>query len=305
MGTTIGESQEVERMSEQWRNNGRKELNSGLIDRYPCHKISNHIASELNVEGPNIMIPTACAAGNYAIGYGYDLIQNGDADWILAGGAESFSRIAFIGFSRLHAMSPDTCRPFDKNRKGILLGEGAGVLLLENLESAVKRRAKIFAEVLGYGLSCDAYHITAPHPEGKGAAEAMRRALKNARLTPEQVGYINAHGTGTLQNDRSETSAIKKVFDDKAYQIPMSSIKALTGHAMGAASAIEANACVLAIVRKVLPPTWNYEEPDPDCDLDYIPNEPREVAAGFSLRFVLNNSYAFGGNNSSVVFGKY
>ena len=219
---------------------------------------------------------------------------------MLAGGADFFSKRAFIGFSRLRLTAPDACRPFDRNRKGIILGEGGAVLLLESLASARKRGSRIYAEILGYGLSCDAHHIVAPHPEGEGAALAMKRALENARLQPTEVDYISAHGNGTPSNDRAETSAIKNVFGGHAYRLAISSVKALTGHCLAAAGAIGAVASVLAIERGIVPPTWNYETPDPDCDLDYVPNRPREQ----SLNVVLNNSYAFGGNNASVVLSR-
>jgi 3-oxoacyl-[acyl-carrier-protein] synthase II len=228
-----------------------------------------------------------------------ELLRSGRADLAVAGGADAFSRSAFTGFSRLHAMSPDMCRPFDRNRRGLLLGEGAGVLVLETLGSARTRGARVYAEVLGYGLSCDAYHITGPHPEGEGASAAMAAALAGAGVSAEEVSYINAHGTGTAHNDRIETLAIKNVFGKRAHDLPVSSIKALTGHVMGGASAIEAVACVKAIQTDMVPPTCNYETPDPDCDLDYVPNEARSL----EVQVAVNNSYAFGGNNASLVLG--
>ncbi|MFQ6094243.1 MAG: beta-ketoacyl-[acyl-carrier-protein] synthase family protein [bacterium] len=255
MGTTNGESQTIEKAVLSWYKTGTANFNEGFIFQCSSNIISTNIADELGLLGPNIMIPTACAAGNYAIGYAFDTIQKGVTDAMLAGGAEAFSRIAFTGFSRVHGMSPDVCRPFDKNRKGLLLGEGAGIVLLESFESAQKRGAKIYVEVLGYGLSSDAYHITAPHPEGDGAARVMARALDRAGLCPSDVDYINAHGTGTGHNDKAETLAIKKVFGERAYRIPVSSIKALTGHGMGSASAIEAIACILSIDKRMVPPT--------------------------------------------------
>lgn len=301
MGTTIGESQAIEKVIQNWYESGIPNFDEAFISQCSPSIISTNIADEYTLLGPNYMIPTACAAGNYAIGYAFDAIQKGDAEAMLAGGAEAFSRIAFMGFCRTLAMSPDVCRPFDKNRRGILLGEGAGIVLLESLESAIGRGTRIYAEVLGYGLSSDAFHITAPHPEGDGAARVIARALRKANLSPRDVDYINAHGTGTQHNDKAETAGIKKVFGDGAFKIPVSSIKALTGHGMGSASAIEAVACILSIDRNRIPPTWNYEEPDPECDLDYVPNEPRTA----EMKIVLNNSYAFGGNDASVVFGKF
>ncbi|HKY05643.1 MAG TPA: beta-ketoacyl-[acyl-carrier-protein] synthase family protein [Blastocatellia bacterium] len=265
-----------------------------------CNSIANAVSHAFNLSGPIAVTLAACAAGNYAICQAFDAVQSGRADCMLAGGVESFSKRAFIGFSRLRLIAPDACRPFDRNRKGIVLGEGGGVLLLESLDSARNRGARIYAEILGYGLSCDAFHIVSPHPDGEGAALAMTRALESARVQPDQVDYISAHGNGTPGNDKAETAAIKKVFASYAYRLAISSVKALTGHCLAAAGAIGAIASVLAIERGVAPPTWNYETPDPDCDLDYVPNEPREK----KIDVVLNNSYAFGGNNASVVLSR-
>lgn len=300
VGTTLGEAQVLENMPEKW-DAWRPESRvwAGIVDE-PCSVIGLRLAAAFGLRGPNATIPTACAAGNYAIANAVELLRARRADVVLAGGTDAFSRSAFTGFSRLLAMSPDVCRPFDGNRKGMLLAEGAGMLVLETLAAARSRGAEPLAEVLGYGLSCDAYHITGPHPEGEGARAAMAGALSNAGVRPEEVSYINAHGTGTSQNDRIETLAIHKVFGDRAPEVPVSSGKALTGHAMGGASAIEAIACVQAIRTGTIPPTWNYETPDPDCDLDYVPNAPRPAR----VQVAINNSYAFGGNNASVVLGR-
>jgi 3-oxoacyl-[acyl-carrier-protein] synthase II len=300
MGTTLGEAQVLERMPESWDAwRPDSPVWAGIVAE-PCNVIADNVAAAFDLCGPNATIPTACAAGNYAIAHAVELLRDGRAQIAVAGGTDAFSRSAFTGFSRLLAMSPDRCRPFDRNRRGLLLGEGAGVLVLETLDDAARRGATPLAEVLGYGLSCDAYHITGPHPEGEGARAAMAAALASAGLRPEQVSYINAHGTGTAHNDRIETLAIKKVFGEHAAAIPVTSIKALTGHAMGGASALEAIACVLAIRNGTVPPTWNYETPDPECDLDYVPNAPRAV----EVRVAVNNSYAFGGNNASLVLGR-
>jgi 3-oxoacyl-[acyl-carrier-protein] synthase II len=266
------------------------------------NRIAHYLAKQFRMEGHAVTIPTACAAGNYAIAHGRDLIMRGKARLVLAGGTDAFSRIAFIGFARLQAMSRDVCRPFDRNRQGLLVSEGSAFLILEDAEHARMRGAQVYAEILGYGLSCDGYHIAAPHPRGIGAAIAMRHALQQARLAKDDVDYINAHGTGTLANDRMETAAIKRVFGKCAADIPVSSIKAVLGHAMGAASAIEAVASCLAIVHKTLPPTWHYEESDPTCDLDYVPNRPRRVRR---LNVILSNSFAFGGNNACLAIGRY
>jgi 3-oxoacyl-[acyl-carrier-protein] synthase II len=259
--------------------------------------IAAHVARELGFGGVNTMIPAACAAGNYAVAHALDVLRAGRADVMLAGGADAFSRITYTGFFRLGAIAPDLCRPFDRNRKGMIPGEGAAVLVLEPLERAVARGARIYAEVAGYGLSCDAHHMTAAHPEGDGAARAMERALADAGVAPGEVSYISAHGTGTPTNDRLETIAVKRVFGEGGVP-PMSSVKSMLGHTMGAASAIESVVCALAIATGRVPPTMNYEEPDPECDLDVVPNEAREL----DVQVTMNNAYAFGGNNASVIF---
>jgi 3-oxoacyl-[acyl-carrier-protein] synthase II len=246
------------------------------------------------------VIPAACAAGNYAIAHAYDLLRMQRADVMLAGGADAFSRITYTGFARLGAISPDICRPFDKNRRGLIPGEGAAVLILEPLEHAVRRRAHIYAEIAGYGLTCDGHHMTAAHPEGDGAARAMLQALRTARLNYDEVSYISAHGTGTKLSDRIETMAVKKVFNGSAYHVAISSIKSMIGHTMGAASAIEAAVCALAVDQHRIPPTANWETRDPHCDLDYVTSGARE----HDVQVAMNNAYAFGGNNASVVFCK-
>jgi len=220
---------------------------------------------------------------------------------MLAGGADSFSRITYTGFARLGAIAPEICQPFDRHRKGMIPGEGSGVLVLEPLDRARKRHARIYAEVAGYGLSCDAHHMTAAHPLGEGAARAMEQALADSSMTPEDVSYISAHGTGTPTNDRLETIAVKRLFKDAAYRIPISSIKSMLGHTMGAASAIEAAVCALAVFNDRVPPTINLHEPDPDCDLDYVPNHAREL----QVNVAMNNAYAFGGNNASLILRKW
>ncbi len=301
MGTTSGEPIEVERYTEQVMANALDTIDDGLVRRYPCHVIAGTVAAELGFAGPNIMIPAACAAGSYALGHAVDQLRAGRADLMLAGGADAFSRITYTGFARLGAIAPSVCRPFDRNRKGMIPGEGAGVLVLERADDARSRGARVYAEVAGYGLSCDAHHMTAAHPEGAGAARAMAHALCAAGLEPESVDYISAHGTGTPTNDRLETKAVQQVFGHRASQVPTSSIKSMIGHTMGAASAIESAVCALAIANGEVPPTINFEEPDPECALDCIPNEARAL----SVRVAMNNAYAFGGNNASVVFTRY
>ncbi|HET9211236.1 MAG TPA: beta-ketoacyl-[acyl-carrier-protein] synthase family protein [Thermoanaerobaculia bacterium] len=298
MGTTSGEPREVERFDDRFLAGELEKIGAEFISLYPCHMIAAHVARELGFAGPNTMIPTACAAGNYAIANAMDTLRAGRADVMLAGGADAFSRITYTGFHRLGAIAPERCQPFDKNRKGMIPGEGAAVLVLEPLERARGRGARIYAELAGYGLSCDAHHMTAAHPEGEGAARAMERALADAGATPEEVGYISAHGTGTPTNDRLEVLAVKRVFGEVARRTPMSSIKSMIGHTMGAASAIEAAVCALAVAEDRVPPTINLEEPEEE--LDFVPNEAREIP----VRLAMNNAYAFGGNNASVLLRK-
>jgi len=300
IGTTGGEIPILERINRRRHEAGRDSVDPAEFLRYPCHLIAANVARHFGITGPNRVVPTACAAGNYAISMAKDWIESGRADIVLAGGSDPLSTVAFTGFSRMFAISPDRCRPFDKNRKGILPGEGAAILVLESLESARRRGATIYAEVIGYGFSCDAYHPTMPHPDGAGVRLAMERALRDAKLAPSDVDYVSAHGTGTQANDRIEASAIRAVLGAETSRVPVSSIKSMIGHAMGAASAIEAVACALAIHTGFVPPTINYETPDPECPLDVVPNQARSVRVDVAL----NNAYAFGGNNSCVVFSR-
>ena len=300
LGTTSGEPNEIERFDDHVVDEALERIRPEFISSYPCHVIPAHVASEVGFAGMNTMIPTACAAGNYAIAHAFDVMRSGRADVMLAGGADAFSRITYTGFARLGAIAPDTCQPFDRNRKGMIPGEGAAILVLEPLARALERGARIYAEVAGYGLSCDAHHITAAHPEGDGAARAMEKALNHCGMQPEEVSYISAHGTGTPTNDHRETVAVKRVFKDAAYRIPISSIKSMLGHTMGAASAIEASTCALAILHDRIPPTMHLEESDPECDLDYVPYAARE----HTVHVAMNNAYAFGGNNSSLILKK-
>jgi len=298
-GTTSGEPLFVEQYNDVRQARGLDAIPGDIGPKYPCHVVAANVASELDVGGPCLMIPTACAAGNYAIGYGFDMIRTGRVDLVVTGGADAFSRITYTGFARLSAIAKERCQPFDRNRQGMVPGEGAAVLILEPLDAARERGATVYAEVLGYGLSCDAHHMTAAHPEGDGAVRAMRMALRDSGVEPEQVDYISAHGTGTPTNDRVESIAVGALFGDRAARLPMSSIKSMLGHTMGAASAIESVACSLALHTGIVPPTINYEEPDPDCIVDCVPNEARETHP----RVVLNNAYAFGGNNASLCLG--
>jgi 3-oxoacyl-[acyl-carrier-protein] synthase II len=301
IGTTAGEIQILERVNKLRYEKGDDNVDTDLFLKHPCNNIPSNIAIEFGFEGPNTIIPTACAAGNYAIGYACDLIRLGRADIMVAGGTDPFSKVAYVGFSKLNAIAPEVCQPFDKNRKGMLIGEGAGMLVLESMEDALARNANIYAEILGYGLSCDGYHITIPQPEGNGVVSAMRKALKYANIKPEDVQHISAHGTGTVANDKAETISIKKVFGEHSKRLAVISIKSMIGHTMGAASAIEAIACALAVKEDIVPPTINYETKDPECDLDFVPNVKREM----QVNIALNNAYAFGGNNSCLVLKKF
>src|SRR6185369_13920561 len=301
MGTTSGEPREVERFDDLFVSKKLERVGPEFLALYPSHVIAAHIARELRFAGINIMIPTACAAGNYAIAHAFDVLRAGRADLMLAGGSDSFSRITYTGFAQLGAIAPEVCQPFDRSRKGMIPGEGACVLILEPLSSATRRGARIYAEISGYGLSCDAHHMTAAHPNGEGAARAMKQALEQSGTTPEEVSYISAHGTGTPTNDRLETLAVKRLFGAAAYRVPISSIKSMLGHTMGAASAIEAAACALAVYHDRIPPTINLKEPDPECDLDYVPNYARAQ----TVKVAMNNAYAFGGNNASLILRKY
>lgn len=298
-GTTMTETRVLEELNAVWVKTGAMSIDPALVPRYPAYVLASNIAFMLGLKGPNYTIPTACAAGNYAIGYAYDLIRNGEADIMLAGGADAFSRLAFIGFNRLLAVAPDRVQPFDKNRKGMMVAEGAGVVVLESLESAKARKAPIYAEICGYGLSCDAHHMTAP--EHNGIARAIENALRESNVRPEEVDYFNAHGTGTPANDREESFAIKKVFGEHTKKLAVSSIKSMLGHTMGAASAIETIACCMSLTHDVIPPTINYETPDPECDIDCVPNVCRKQ----KVNIALNSSSAFGGNNACLVLRKY
>ncbi len=267
------------------------------------------IAIAMGLRGPNMSIATACASGNNAIGESAEMIRRGAADVMLSGGGEAgINRLTVAGFNNMGAISrrnddpQAACRPFDTDRDGFVIGEGSAVLVLESEEHALARGARIYGEVLGYGTSADAYHITAPDENGLGAIQAMKAALANAGLTPQDIDYINAHGTSTQLNDVSETKAIKAVFGEHAYQVPVSSTKSMTGHLLGAAGAIEALFCTKVVETGTLPPTINHHTPDPECDLDYVPNQARQLD---SVRAALSNSFGFGGHNACLVIGRY
>ncbi len=303
MGTTMGEPQLLDDTIGAMYKAGKdyKAIAKGVARKYPANTIPANISRIFGAKGASTLIPTACAAGNYAFGYAMDQLRMGRLDYIIAGGSDPFAGIAFTGFNRLLATSMDVCRPFDANRAGMIVSEGAGILIMETLESALERGATIYGEIKGYGLGCDAHDMTIPHPEGAGGILAMERAIKNSGIEKTDVDYICAHGTGTKANDKAESTVSKLVLGDHAYSTPMTSLKSMLGHTMGAASAIEAAACLLMLKNNTILPTINYETPDPECDLDYVPNVAREV----ELNTVLSNAYAFGGNTSAIVLKKY
>ncbi|OKK04798.1 3-oxoacyl-ACP synthase [Streptomyces sp. CB03234] len=298
VGTTDGESYELDQLVAAELADGPEHMDQQIVRRVSPARLSTAIAQELeltDVEAPTIA--TACSAGNYAIGYGFDAVSSGEVEYALCGGADAMCRKTFTGFYRLGTIAPEYCQPFDVERKGILTGEGAGVLILESLDSALARGAKIYAEVLGYGLNCDAYHQVAPN--GDSVAQCMAIALENAGVKPDEVDLISAHGTGTKANDITEAGAIRQVFGDATPRTI--SLKSMLGHTMGAASALGAIACGLAITHGFIPPTINHRQTDPECEIDCVPNH----AVDADLRIVQNNGLAFGGNNAIVILGKY
>ncbi|MBO8184003.1 beta-ketoacyl-[acyl-carrier-protein] synthase family protein [Streptomyces spirodelae] len=298
IGTTDGESRDLDELVETELAHGPEAMDARVAGRLRAARLSSAVALELGLTDVEaVTIPTACAAGNYAIGYGYDAVRSGDADFALCGGADAMCRKTFAGFYRLGTIAPDVCRPFDADRQGILTGEGAGVLVLEELESALARGARIYAEVLGYGLNCDAYHQVAP--DRSSVARVMELALENAGVKPHEVDLISAHGTGTQANDVTESRAIREIYGDAPPRTV--SVKSMLGHTMGAASALAAIACALAITHRFIPPTINHNRTDPECRIDCVPNHAVEA----DLRIVQNNGLGFGGNNAVAVLGRY
>lgn len=301
IGTSSGEGREATKINKYWLA-GEKNKAAEIIKRkYAMSSIPANISRYFKANGPSIILPTACEAGNHALGLACRLLEFGQADIVIAGGTEAFPLQAVIGFHKMRSLAKKIVRPFDKDREGIIIGEGAGILIVEKSETALARGAQILAEIAGVGYSSDGYHPTAPHPEGAGAQKAMRAALQQAGLPAGKIDYINAHGTGTPANDAIETKAIKKVFGKFAKKIPVSSIKSMLGHCLGAASAIEAVACCKILEKQIIPPTNNYQNYDPACDLDYVPNKARPA----KVNTILSNAFAFGGNNCVVVFKKY
>ncbi|MBD3922206.1 beta-ketoacyl-ACP synthase II [Paenibacillus sp. PR3] len=276
--------------------------NPRLLQEWRLNSIAESLASEWGLGGPVFTFSTACAAGGNALGYAGDLIRAGKAEIMIVGGADALAHMGIAGFHALQSLDHEPCRPYSKDRNGLSLGEGAGILILESEESAVQRGAKIYAEVLGFGLSADGYHPTAPKPDGEGASRAISNALNKNNIAPDQVKYINGHGTGTPKNDSAETNAIKRVFGEAIASLKVSSTKSMIGHLLGAAGAVEGIVTVLSIHHQIIPPTANFTTPDSVCDLDYTPNQPYYSE---NLDYALSNNFAFGGNNCSVLFGNY
>lgn len=298
MGTTMGEANILGELEATWLHEGEERVDATRLPSYGTTLLPIHIARAFGARGMVQTLPAACAAGNYAFGYGADQIRSGRADIAICGAAEVIEKLQFAGFVRLGAVAPERCQPFDQGRRGLLVGEGAGILVLESEESVVRRGATPLAELGGYGLACDAHHITRPHPEGAGSALAMRTAIATSGLRPEDVDFINAHGTGTAANDKVETKVIQEIFG--AQRPSVTSLKSMLGHCMGAASAIEAVSCILTLQDGIIPPTIHYETPDPECDVNLVANEARKQ----DVNVVLNNSLAFGGYDAVVAFAK-
>lgn len=308
LGTGVGGIKVLEDQQEVYLNRGPSRCSPFMIPMLIANMAAGLVAIHTGAKGPNLCTVTACAAGSHAIGEAFRLIQRQYAKAVLCGGTEAaVTPLSVAGFSAMKALSTrnddpkSASRPFERDRDGFVIGEGAGVLVLEELEHALARGAKIYGEIVGYGMTCDAYHMTAPVPEGQGAARAMELALKDAALTPEQIDYINAHGTSTSANDVMETKAIKKALGKQAYQVPISSTKSMTGHLLGGSGGIEAVATVMAIASNQIPPTINLFTPDSECDLDYVPKQSRAQ----SIETALSNSFGFGGHNVTLAFRKY
>jgi 3-oxoacyl-[acyl-carrier-protein] synthase II len=306
-GAGIGGLPAIERSFRAYMEKGYRRITPFFIPMSIINEMAGHISMRFGAKGPNTCVVTACATGTHSIGDAYKIIQRGDADAMIAGGAEScVCPLGVGGFNAMKALStrnaePERAsRPFDAERDGFVMGEGAGLVVLEELEFAQKRGARIYAEVVGYGLSGDAYHITSPAPNGEGAARCMKMAIKDAGIDPAEIGYINAHGTSTKYGDELETMAIKTVFGGHAKKVPISSTKSMTGHLLGAAGGVEAVITALALEHGILPPTINLENPDPECDLDYVPNTARKA----QIQVAMSNSFGFGGTNATLILRK-
>jgi 3-oxoacyl-[acyl-carrier-protein] synthase II len=308
IGSGIGGFGVIEREHEKFLKGGPGKISPFFIPAAIVNLAAGQVSIRFGLKGPNSATCTACSTGAHAVGDSFKIIQRGDADAMLCGGAEAaITPMGVGGFAAMRALStrnddPEhASRPFDADRDGFVIGEGAGVLVLEELERARQRGAKVYAEVVGYGMSSDAFHITQPSENGDGAVRVMMNAIRDAGIQPQDVDYINAHGTSTHYNDKLETMAIKQVFGDSAYSIPVSSTKSMMGHLLGAAGGVEAGVIALALKDQVLPPTANLENTDPDCDLDYVPRVARRQA----LRYALSNSFGFGGTNAAVLMKRY
>jgi len=308
IGVGMGGIASMEEGVRDFYQGGMKRVSAFFIPRLIANMAPAHIALRFGLRGENFAIASACASGGHAVGEAFRRIRAGFQDAAVAGGVEApITPLGVAGFASMKALStrndePERAsRPFDRQRDGFVIAEGAGMLVLETLEAARARGARIYAEVIGYGANDDAHHMTSPAPDGRGAAECMRRALEDAGIEPTAVGYINAHGTSTPLNDATETLAIKRVFGGHAYRLAVSSTKSMTGHTLGAAGAVEAVYTALALERQILPPTINYEEPDPECDLDYVPNRSRPA----QVEVALSNAFGFGGTNSTLVFRRF
>jgi 3-oxoacyl-[acyl-carrier-protein] synthase II len=308
IGSGIGGFQTIEREHSALLNGGPRKISPFFIPSAIINLASGQVSIRFGAKGPNLATCTACSASAHAIGESYEIIRRGDAEAMIAGGSEAaITPMSLGGFAALRALSTnndnprEASRPFDKDRDGFIIGEGAGIVILEELEFARRRNAQIYAEVVGYGSSSDAYHITAPSEDGDGAVRAMKMAIRKAGIRPDQIEYVNAHGTSTPYNDRLETMAIKKCFGDHAYKMAISSTKSMTGHLLGGAGGLEAGISALAVYHQAAPPTINLQNPDPDCDLDYVPHTGRKMP----ITYALSNSFGFGGTNATLLFKKF
>ena len=308
VGSGIGGLSAIEHYHTILLEKGPKRISPFFIPMLIINLAAGQISIYFGAKGPNSAVATACASGTHSIGDAFKIIKRGEADAMISGGTEAvITPLAVGGFSSMKALStrnnePEKAsRPFDRDRDGFVMGEGAGIMVLEDMEHALSRGAKIYAEIIGYGMTGDAYNITSPPPEGEGAARCMRASLKDANIHPEEIEYINAHGTSTKYGDELETQAIKSVFGKHAYKFAVSSTKSMTGHLLGAAGGVEGVICALSIFNKIIPPTINLENPDPECDLDYVPNKARAM----DINMAMSNSFGFGGTNACIIFKKY
>ena len=308
VGSGIGGLSAIEHYHTVLLEKGPKRISPFFIPMLIINLAAGQISIHFGAKGPNSAVATACASGTHSIGDAFKIIKRGEADAMISGGTEAvITPLAVGGFSSMKALStrnnePEKAsRPFDRDRDGFVMGEGAGIMVLEDMEHALSRGAKIYAEITGYGMTGDAYHITSPPPEGEGAARCMRASLKDANIHPEEIEYINAHGTSTKYGDELETQAIKSVFGKHAYKFAVSSTKSMTGHLLGAAGGVEGVICALGIFNKIIPPTINLENPDPECDLDYVPNKARAM----DINMAMSNSFGFGGTNACIIFKRY